>query len=74
MAHPAVRAFARGLDEIDRSKRRSAVFADFCELAYRALAKRARPLDDQRDRPPVDTNPRAADQPLVSQPDCPAGP
>lgn len=50
MTHPAVKAFVRGLDGIDRSKRRSEVFADFCELAYCALAKRACPWADQRDR------------------------
>jgi len=49
MAHPAVKEFMRGLDRIDRSKRRSEVFADFCEMAYCALAKRACPWAEQRD-------------------------
>lgn len=49
MAHPAVKEFMRGLDRIDRSKRRSEVFADFCEMSYCALAKRACPWAEQRD-------------------------
>lgn len=40
-AHPAVKGFVRALDGIDRSKRRTEVFADFCELAYCALAQHA---------------------------------
>lgn len=49
MAHPAVKEFVRALGEIDRSKRRTEVFADFCEMAYCALAKPAQPHTDQRD-------------------------
>lgn len=49
MAHPAVKDFLRLLDGFDRSKRRCEVFADFCEAAYCAIAKRASPYADQRE-------------------------
>lgn len=49
MAHPAVKDFLRLLDGFDRSKRRCDVFADFCEMAYCAIAKRASPYGDQRE-------------------------
>ena len=50
MAHPAVKDFLRLLRQRDRSKRQTEVFADFCELAYCALAKRPSPFPDQRDQ------------------------
>lgn len=50
MAHPAVNEFVRALDKIDRSKRRTEVFADFCELAYCAFAKPACPWAVERDK------------------------
>lgn len=50
MAHPAVNDFLRLLRKRDRSKRQTEVFADFCELAYCALAKQASPFPDQRDQ------------------------
>ncbi|TRW94274.1 N-6 DNA methylase [Paracoccus sp. M683] len=50
MAHPAVTAFLRALDQFDRSKTRTEIFRLFCEMAYCALAKRASPFADQRDR------------------------
>lgn len=50
MAHPAVTAFLRALDQFDRSKTRIEIFRLFCEMAYCALAKRASPFPDQRDR------------------------
>ena len=50
MAHQAVTAFVRALDQFDRSKTRTEVFRIFCEMAYCALAKRASPFADQRDR------------------------
>lgn len=50
MAHPAVKDFLRLLSKRDRSKRQTEVFADFCELAYCALAKKASPFPDQRDQ------------------------
>ena len=34
-----VTAFAKRMNDIDRSKRRTEVFRDFCEMAYLALAK-----------------------------------
>jgi hypothetical protein len=37
------------LNGIDQSKRRTEVFADFCELSYCALAKAASPFTDQQD-------------------------
>ena len=49
MAHPAVKDFVRALGEIDRTKRQTEVFADFCEMAYCALAKQASPYADQRE-------------------------
>lgn len=49
MAHPAVKDFLRLLDGFDRSKRRCEVFADFCEMAYCAIAKQASPYADQRE-------------------------
>ncbi|WP_299911428.1 N-6 DNA methylase [uncultured Paracoccus sp.] len=50
MAHPAVTAFLRALDQFDRSKTCTEIFRLFCEMAYCALAKRASPFSDQRDR------------------------
>ena len=50
MAHPAVTAFVRALDQFERSKTRTEIFRLFCEMAYCALAKRASPFPDQRDR------------------------
>lgn len=50
MAHQAVTAFVRALDQFDRSKTRTEVFRIFCEMAFCALAKRASPFADQRDR------------------------
>ena len=50
MAHSAVKDFLRLLAKRDRSKRQTEVFADFCELAYCALAKKASPYPDQRDQ------------------------
>lgn len=50
MAYPAVTAFLRALDSFDRSKTRTEIFRIFCEMAYCALAKRASPFPDQRDR------------------------
>ncbi|WP_299846877.1 N-6 DNA methylase [uncultured Paracoccus sp.] len=50
MAHPGVTAFLRALDQFDRSKTRTEIFRLFCEIAYCALAKRASPFADQRDR------------------------
>ena len=50
MAHPAVTDFLRALDSFDRSKTRTEIFRIFCEMAYCALAKRASPFPDQRDR------------------------
>ena len=49
MTQPAVKDFLRLLRKRDRSKRQTEVFADFCELAYCALAKQASPFPDQRD-------------------------
>lgn len=49
MAHPAVKDFLRLLAKRDRSKRQTEVFADFCELAYCALAKKASPCPEQRE-------------------------
>ena len=49
MAHSAGKDFVRALGEIDRSKRQTEVFADFCEMAYCALAKQASPYPDQRE-------------------------
>lgn len=46
----AVSQFVKLLDGIDRSKRRSEVFFDFCELAYCALAKKACPWPEEQDR------------------------
>lgn len=40
MLHPAVKDFVRIIGGIDRSKHRSEVFRDFCEMAYCAHAKR----------------------------------
>ena len=45
----AIDKAVRLLNDIDRSKHRSQVFADFCELAYCALAKQACPFLDQWD-------------------------
>jgi len=50
MAHPAVTDFLRALDSFDRSKTRTEIFRIFCEMAYCALAKRASPFPDQRER------------------------
>ncbi len=50
MAHPAVTAFVRALDQFDRSKTRTEIFRLFCEMTYCALAKRASPFADQQDR------------------------
>lgn len=47
--NPAVKEFVRLMVDIDRSKHRSEVFSDFCELAYCALAKAACPVEDQRE-------------------------
>ncbi|UWR62790.1 SAM-dependent methyltransferase [Phaeobacter inhibens] len=47
--NPAVKEFVRLLNDIDRSKHRSEVFADFCEMSYCALAKKASPFPDQRE-------------------------
>lgn len=47
--NPAVKEVVRLINSIDQSKFRSAVFADFCELAYCALAKNASPFAEQRD-------------------------
>lgn len=47
--NPAVKEVVRLLNGIDQSKFRSAVFANFCELAYCALAKNASPFAEQRD-------------------------
>ena len=44
----AIDEAVRLLNDIDRSKHRSQVFADFCELAYCALAKQACPFPDER--------------------------
>ncbi|MDC0660601.1 N-6 DNA methylase [Leisingera sp. SS27] len=46
---PAVKEFVRLLNDIDRSKHRREVFADFCEMSYCALAKKASPFPDQRE-------------------------
>ncbi|MBO9457403.1 N-6 DNA methylase [Paracoccus sp. R12_1] len=50
MAHPAVTDFLRALDSFDRPKTCTEIFRIFCEMAYCALAKRASPFPDQRDR------------------------
>ncbi len=44
-----VSQFMKLLNGIDRSKRRSEVFFDFCELAFCALAKNACPWPDRRE-------------------------
>jgi len=49
MTASSVKEFVRLLNDIDRSKRRGEVFADFCELAYCAIAKKASPFEDQRE-------------------------
>lgn len=47
--NPAVKDVVRLINAIDQSKHRSAVFLDFCELAYCALAKKASPFEEQRE-------------------------
>lgn len=47
--NPAVKQVVKLLNDIDQSKFRSAVFSDFCEMAYCALAKNACPFPEQRD-------------------------
>ena len=49
MTAPLVSKFVKVLNGIDQSKRRMEVFADFCELAYCALAKAASPFTEQQD-------------------------
>lgn len=49
MTRSAVTEFVRLLNEIDRSKHRSEVFRDMCEMAYCALAKPASPFEDQKE-------------------------
>jgi hypothetical protein len=49
MAVPIISEFVKTLNSIDQSKRRSEVFADFCELAFCSLAKVASPFEDQRE-------------------------
>ena len=44
-----VTKFIKLLNDIDRSKRRGEVFADFCEMTYCALAKVASPFEEQRE-------------------------
>lgn len=46
---PAAKEFVRLINEIDRSKHRTEVFSDFCEMAYCALAKKANPFTDQQE-------------------------
>lgn len=47
---PALSKFVKIIGELERSKHRSEIFWDFCELAYCALAKRASPFADQQDK------------------------
>ncbi len=49
MTKAAVSVFVKAFNCIDQSKRRTEVFADFCELTYCALAKRACPDAAKRD-------------------------
>lgn len=49
MTRAAVSAFVKAFNCIDQSKRRTEVFADFCELTYCALAKGACPDAAKRD-------------------------
>ncbi len=46
---PAAKEFVRLLNDIDRSKYRTEVFSDFCEMSYCALAKNASPFAEQQD-------------------------
>lgn len=46
---PATKDIIKLLGSIDRSKSRTDVFRDFCELAYCATAKAASPFEDQRE-------------------------
>lgn len=45
-----IAAFVKRLADIDRSKRLTEVFRDFCEMAYCSLAKQACPFPDQADK------------------------
>lgn len=46
---PEVKKFLKLLEDFDRSKYRTEIFADFCELSYCALAKVASPFPEQKD-------------------------
>lgn len=46
---PAAKEFVRLINDIDRSKYRTEVFSDFCEMGYCALAKKASPFTEQQD-------------------------
>jgi len=48
MPKSSIQEFVKTINEIDQSKHRSEVFADFCELSYCALAKTACPIEKQR--------------------------
>lgn len=48
MPRSAVSKFLRVIDTVDRSKRRTEVFSDFCELSYCAVAKPVSPWAEQR--------------------------
>lgn len=47
MATKDVTAFVKRMNDIDRSKRRTEVFRDFCEMAYCALAKQTAPTEER---------------------------
>lgn len=46
---PTVKQVVKLINDIDQSKPRRVVFADFCEMAYCALAKNASPFLEQQD-------------------------
>lgn len=46
---PVAKEFVRLINDIDRSKYRTEIFTDFCEMAYCALAKKACPFPEQQD-------------------------
>lgn len=46
---PAAKEFVRLINDIDRSKYRTEIFTDFCEMAYCALAKTACPFPEHQE-------------------------